>query len=95
MELIRLVNYIFTKEVLEDLLDDIYKDGFSDGKLAAQATMITYLTNDPDSTRILTLLNPYTIWQGPNDVPPTISSSGSSYTTSTTTAGKGEEYEKS
>lgn len=40
----------FTKEALESILDEAYNAGFSDGKLAAQTTLIRYPTNDPGST---------------------------------------------
>lgn len=58
----------FTKEELESILDEAYNDGFSDGKLSAQATLISYPTNDPNSTPYYPL-SPYVTWMGPNDVP--------------------------
>ena len=75
----------FTKEELESILDEAYNDGFSDGKLAAQATLISYPTNDPNKTPY-NPLNPYVTWMGPNDVPPSVSSSSKTYSTTTTTA---------
>lgn len=76
----------FTKEELESILDEIYNDGFVDGKLAAQTTLIRYPTNDPGSTGN-TPLNPNITWMGPNDVPPSFSDSSSyEYSTTTTTA---------
>lgn len=57
----------FTKEQLESILDEIYNDGFSDGKLAAQITLIHYPTNDPGSTGNNSP-NPYVTWTGPTDV---------------------------
>lgn len=72
----------FTKEELESILDEIYNDGFSDGKLAVQTTLIHYPTNDPGSTGN-TPLNPNITWMRPNDVPCT-SDSSRTYTTVTT-----------
>ena len=80
----------FTKEELESILDEAYNDGFSDGKLAAQATLIRCPTNDPSSTGN-NPLNPYVTWTGPNDVPPSYSDGSSySYSTDTTTARREE-----
>lgn len=77
-----------TKEELESILDETYNDGFSDGKLAAQTTLIRHPTNDPGSTGN-NPLNPYVTWMGPNDVPPScIDSSRYTYSTTTTTARK-------
>lgn len=58
----------FTKEELESILDEIYNDGFSDGKLAAQTTLISYPTNDPGSTGN-NPLNLYVTWTRPTDAP--------------------------
>lgn len=76
----------FTKEELEEILDETYNDGFSDGKLVAQTTSIRNSTNDPSSTGN-NPLNPYVTCQGPNGIPPSYSN-GSSYvySTATTTA---------
>lgn len=71
----------FTKEELESILDETYNDGFSDGKLVAQTTLIHYPTNDPGSTDN-NPLNPYVIWTGPTDIPCT---SEGSYKCSTIT----------
>lgn len=72
----------FTKEELELILDEAYNDGFSDGKLSAQITKITYPNNDPRSTGN-NPLNPGITWTGPTDVPCT-SDSHRTYTTVTT-----------
>ena len=71
-----------TKEELESILDETYNDGFSDGKLAVQTTLIHYPTNDPSSTGN-SPLNPYITWTGPKDVPST-SDSSRTYTNVTT-----------
>lgn len=76
----------FTKEELESILDEIYNDGFSDGKLAAQTTLVCYPTNDPSSTGN-NPLNPYVTWTGPNDIPCT---SDSSKTRTTVTTARNE-----
>lgn len=77
----------FTKEELESILDEVYNDGFSDGKLAAQGTLITYPTKNPNSTPY-NPMNPYVTWTGPNDVPCT-SDSSRTYSTVTTTRNEG------
>lgn len=69
----------FTKEELESILDEIYNDGFIDGKLATQTTLIRYPINDPGSTGN-NRLNTGITWMGPNDVPCT-SDSNITYTT--------------
>ena len=77
----------FTKEALEQLLDDVYNDGFKDGQLTSQSMKITYPINNPDSTgNPYNPLNPYVTWMGPNDVPSSISTSNPSYSTNTTIA---------
>lgn len=78
----------FTKEELESILDEVYNAGFSDGKLAAQTTFISYPTNDPNLTPC-NPLNPYVTWTGPNDVPPTVSGGSKTYSTVTTARNEG------
>ena len=76
----------FTREELQSLLDEAYNEGFSDGKLAAQTTLIHYPTNDPGSTG-KNPLDPCYTWMGPNDVPTScIDSNSYTYSTTTTTA---------
>lgn len=77
----------FTKEELESILDETYNDGFSDGKLAAQSTLICDPTNDPSSSGN-NPLNLYVTWSGPTDVPCT-SDSSRTYSTVTTTRNEG------
>lgn len=79
--------FSFTKEALEQLLDDVYNDGFKDGQLTSQPIKISYPISDPNSTgNPYNPLNPYVTWMGPNDVPSSILTSNPSYSTNTTTA---------
>lgn len=77
--------FTFTKEDLEKLLDDVYNEGYEEGKKAGNIHYIPYpQINNP--VEPYNPLNPYVTWMGPNDVPSSILTSNPSYSTNTTTA---------
>ena len=75
----------FTKEELEKLLDEVYTDGYQEGKKAGNIQYVPY----PQVSNLFAQPynplnpNPYIIWLGPNDVPPSFSTSDNSYSTNT------------
>lgn len=81
--------FTFTKEDLEKLLDDVYNEGYKEGKKAGNIHYIPYpQINNP--VEPYNPLNPYVTWMGSNDVPPSCrDSSGSAYSTVTTTRNEG------
>lgn len=75
----------FLKENLENLLDEVYNEGYEEGKKAGNIQYVPYpqVSNPPAQPYNPLNPNPYITWLGPNDVPPSFSTSDNSYSTNT------------
>ena len=79
--------FYFTKERLEELIGEVYNEGYEEGKKAGNIHYVPYpQTSNPSAP--YNPLNPYITWLGPNDVPPNLSSINNDvkYSTGTTTS---------
>ena len=73
----------FTKENLENLMDEVYNEGYEEGKKAGKIQYVPYPQLNNPNTTPNNPLNPYITWQGPNDVPTSITTASNLYSTNT------------
>ena len=84
-------DFRFTLKELENLLTDVYNEGYEDGIKAANSTI--YL-NNPSISNPPTPYNPYVTWTGPNDIPCTpFMKDNTYYTTDTSNRKNNSEHE--
>lgn len=81
----------FTQKELENLLTDVYNEGYEDGIKATKS--ITYLNHPSVSNPTTTPYNPYVTWTGPTDIPCTALQDNTYYTTNTCNTKNNSEHE--
>lgn len=62
--------FYFTKERLEEFIDEIYNEGYEEGKKAGNLVYVPYPQTSSPSVPYDP--NPKITWLGPNDVPPNL-----------------------